>query len=67
MLRLPESAREKIMRLKSLQYKENVDRADANPWELQEISLGEHNLIVAKNATGKTRILTVLHNLAISF
>lgn len=52
------------MRLKSLKYKENVDREDANPWELQEIHLGEHNLIVAKNATGKTRILTVLHNLA---
>lgn len=52
------------MRLKSLSYKENVGRKDANPWELQEISLRDHNLIVAKNATGKTRILTVLHNLA---
>ena len=36
------------MRLKSLKYKENVEREDANPWELQEIHLGEHNLIVAK-------------------
>jgi AAA domain, putative AbiEii toxin, Type IV TA system len=52
------------MRLKSLSYRENIDREDANPWELQEIFLDEHNLIVAKNATGKTRILNALHSLA---
>jgi hypothetical protein len=52
------------MRLKSLGYKENIERADANPWELKDLSLRERNLIVAKNATGKTRILGSIHNLA---
>ncbi len=52
------------MRLKSISYKENLGRTDANPWELKDIFFGERNLIVAKNATGKTRILGSIHNLA---
>jgi hypothetical protein len=52
------------MRLKSIIYRENVGRKDANPWELTKLTLGEQNLIVAKNATGKTRIVNVICNLA---
>jgi hypothetical protein len=52
------------MRLKSLSYKENLTKADANPWQIEELILDERNLIVAKNATGKTRILGTIHNLA---
>ena len=49
------------MRLKSLNYKENFSRSDANLWELQGLILGEHNLIIGKNATGKSRIVNVIH------
>lgn len=52
------------LRLKSIKYKENFNESNANPWELTELSLGKKNLIVGKNATGKTRILDVLNNLA---
>ncbi len=52
------------MRLKSLSYTENLSKKETNPWELQELSLGERNLIVGKNATGKTRIVNVIHNFA---
>lgn len=52
------------MRLKSIIYRENVDRKDANPWEFSELALGDQNLIVAKNATGKTRIVNAICNLA---
>ncbi|PJD96271.1 MAG: hypothetical protein CK425_06165 [Parachlamydia sp.] len=52
------------MRLKSICYKENHLTAGANPWELEKLSLGERNLIVGKNATGKTRIIHVINNLA---
>jgi len=52
------------MRLKSLSFKENFHRNDANPWELEKLSIGERTLIVGKNATGKTRITNVIHNIA---
>lgn len=52
------------MRLKSLAYKENSTRKDLNFWELDKLSLNDRNLIIGKNATGKTRILNILHNLA---
>lgn len=51
-----------MMRLKSLSFKENLHKEDA--WEFEQLSLGEENLIVGKNATGKTRIINVIHNLA---
>lgn len=44
------------MRLKSLSYKENL-------WELEKLSFGLNTLIVGKNATGKSRIVNVIHNL----
>ena len=41
------------------------EEKDANPCkELTGLELGEQNLIVAKNATGKTRIIKVICNLA---
>lgn len=52
------------MRLKLLKYRENVQRSGANPWELKELSLGQYNLVIGKNATGKTRIVHVINNLA---
>jgi len=53
-----------MMRLKSLSFKENFHRNDTNPWELEKLSIGERTLIVGKNATGKTRITNVIHNIA---
>jgi energy-coupling factor transporter ATP-binding protein EcfA2 len=46
-------------------YQEFID----NPryWELEEINLKNINLLVGKNASGKTRILNVIHALAKSF
>ncbi len=52
------------MRLKSLNYRENYSKTGQNPWELENLSLGERNLIVGRNATGKTRIINVINNLA---
>lgn len=52
------------MRLKSLDYKENFNREGLNSWELEKLTLGQHNLIIGKNATGKSRIINVIHNLA---
>ncbi len=52
------------MRLKSVSYKENFNNSSQNPWELEELTLGEHNLIVGRNATGKSRIVGIIHHLA---
>ena len=50
------------MRLKSLKYSEykNTRRA----WQLDEFSLNQINLIVGKNASGKTRTLNILGGVA---
>ena len=50
------------MRLKSLEYLERV--GEPEEWTLTGLSLGEINLLVGKNASGKSRILNVIHNLA---
>jgi len=52
------------MKLKSINYSENIGRTDANQWVLRELTLENQNLIIAKNATGKSRILGVTLNLA---
>lgn len=52
------------MKLKAIAYKENRSRSDVNPWELTELILEQQNLIIAKNATGKTRVLGVIYSLA---
>jgi hypothetical protein len=50
------------MRLKSLSYFDHPNSPEA--WYLDEFTLGQINLIVGKNATGKTRSLNVIGNLA---
>ncbi len=52
------------MNLQSLDYNEFSSQDEFNPWELQGLTLGKHNLIVGKNATGKTRIIGVIDRLA---
>ncbi len=52
------------MRLKTLAYTQKPYKNGINPWELESLPLSEYNLIVGKNATGKTRIINVIHNLA---
>jgi hypothetical protein len=50
------------MRLVSVEFSENVGRD--REWVLRELALGQKNLIVGKNSTGKTRTLHVLASLA---
>lgn len=50
------------MRLESLKFTE-YEGTDQE-WALEGLSLGEKNLIVGKNASGKTRILNVINALA---
>ena len=53
------------LRLKSVSYTER-DGQDLF-WSLEGLELGSVNLLVGKNATGKTRVLTLIANLANSF
>lgn len=50
------------MRLQSLQYAEN--EGTPQEWVLEELSVGQKNLIVGKNASGKSRILSVIGSFA---
>lgn len=50
------------IRLTQLNYIERKGRP--LEWSLEGLDLGEVNLLVGKNATGKTRILTLIANLA---
>ena len=50
------------IRLKSLKYCELQGRDRA--WSLDNLVLGQINLLVGKNATGKTRVINVIANLA---
>lgn len=52
------------MKLNAISYEENTIANEKNPWALHSLSFGLHNLIVGRNATGKTRIINVIHNLA---
>jgi energy-coupling factor transporter ATP-binding protein EcfA2 len=49
------------MRLKSITYSQFEGRP--NEWDLEEFSLGNINLLVGKNATGKTRTLNIVRGL----
>lgn len=53
------------VQLKSVQYAEHVGAPNA--WRLDGLSLGPVNLIVGRNATGKTRTLNIIWNLARQF
>lgn len=50
------------MRLESIEYIEH----EGNPqeWSMKGLSLGAKNLIVGKNASGKSRALNIIHGLA---
>jgi len=50
------------MQLKQIEYKEY--EGDKREWTLEPASFGQINLIVGKNASGKTRILNVMSGLA---
>ena len=50
------------MLLKSISYAEQEGRDQE--WVLEEMPLGKRNLIVGRNATGKTRALNVIGNVA---
>lgn len=52
------------MKLKSISYSENYFKNGLNPWKLAPLSFGKQNLIVGRNATGKSRVINVIHNLA---
>jgi hypothetical protein len=45
------------MRLKSLEYVEHA--REPGEWALTGLTLGDINLLVGKNASGKTRILNI--------
>lgn len=49
------------MRLKSISYKQFEGKP--NQWILEKFSLGKINLLVGKNATGKSRTLSVIKSL----
>src|SRR4051794_18788030 len=50
------------VQLKTVEYAELLDKP--NDWTLKGLSLGQVNLIVGKNASGKTRTMNVMANLA---
>ena len=53
------------IRLRSVKYRELQGKERA--WSLDELALGSINLLVGKNATGKTRVITIIDNLANCF
>jgi len=50
------------MKISSLMYSEHV--GDPRVWMLNEFELGDINLLVGKNSSGKSRLLSVIHGLA---
>lgn len=52
------------MRLKSLEFTES--EGELQEWILTGLLLGEINLLVGKNASGKSRILNIIHNTALA-
>ena len=53
------------MRLTKVNYSEFQNHARHNYWELKDLVLGKLNLIVSKNAIGKTRTINVIQSLAL--
>ena len=52
------------MLLTKINYREFPDNEKNNYWELKDLVLGQSNLIVGKNATGKTRTVNLASGLA---
>lgn len=51
------------IRLKSINYKEFQNDPKHNSWELKDLLLTRQNLIVGKNAVGKTRVVSLIISL----
>lgn len=52
------------MRLYKLNYRQNFGSNEKNPWEIKDLILRDQNLIIGRNATGKTRTVHVINNFA---
>jgi len=52
------------MRLRKIQYSEY--EGTPQEWVLEEFLLSDVNLLVGKNASGKTRVINVIHNLSLA-
>lgn len=52
------------IKIKKLNYSEFTENDQLNSWSLDDLTLNTENLIVGKNATGKTRTLSVIRSLA---
>lgn len=52
------------IRLRKLYYSEWKNDESKNSWEIKDLCLSDQNLIVGKNAVGKSRIISVIFNLA---
>ena len=52
------------MQLKKVIYSQHFNHPQNNFWEVKDLILGKLNLIVGKNAVGKTRTINVIYNLA---
>ena len=50
------------MRIISFKYSEFMD--DEQQWTLENVELGKINLLVGRNATGKSRVINIIANLA---
>lgn len=53
---------ELLMKIKNFSYFENKDKP--NYWEVSETSFADINLVVGKNATGKSRLINVIRALS---
>lgn len=52
------------MKLYKLKYQENFNIPNVNPWEIEEIIFNGVNLLVGKNATGKSRTIRIINEFA---
>lgn len=52
------------IRLRKLNYSEWKNDESKNPWEIKDLCLSDQNILVGKNAVGKSRIISVIFNLA---
>ena len=53
------------MKLYKLDYKQHFGSSKVNPWEIKDLILGDLNLIVGKNAVGKSKTINVINNTAL--
>lgn len=53
------------MKLHKVNYSQNMESKGKNPWSVMGLVFGDKiNLIAGKNATGKTRVISIVNNLA---